>query len=123
MIASLEDAQLLFHRWEHHTRLIQIKLVSSSLIFNGVGTVIDSSPDVLKLGGDSWEFAIPLADAVFSFSDPREAPVASVRDSESMHYELGLSLQLPSGDQLVLLELKGSDGDHDDDEHPEDDHP
>src|SRR4051812_49845399 len=52
MIASLEDAQLLFHGWEQHSRLIQIKLMSSSLIFHGVGSVVDSSRDALRLGGD-----------------------------------------------------------------------
>ena len=44
----------------------------------------------------------------FSFSDPREIPVASVRESETAQYEFGIALQLPNGDQLVIMELKAS---------------
>jgi len=106
MNATNEDAHLLFDRWKDTAAPLQIKLMSSSLIFQGIGRVTDFTPGSVQLGGDSWAFTIPLEAAGFSFSDPREIAMASVRDSEASRYEFGLSLRLPSGDELVLLELK-----------------
>jgi hypothetical protein len=108
MIASADDAGLLFSKWLDASPGIRIKLMSSSLIFEALGTVTDFAPGTLQLGGDAWQFTIPLGDVIFSFSDPREIPVASVRDVESEKYEFALSIRLPNGDELVLMELKQS---------------
>jgi hypothetical protein len=109
MVASLDDARLLFQKWKEHLSPVRVKLRSSSLIFDATGIVTDFSPGTLEIGGDSWKFTIPLDGADFSFSDPREIPIASVRESEAAQYEFGLALDLPSGDRLALMELKGSD--------------
>jgi hypothetical protein len=85
-------------------------LVSSSLIFEALGTVTDFAPGSLQLGGDTWQFTIPLGDVSFAFSDPREIPIASVRELETEKYEFALSVRLPNGDELVLMELKSPEG-------------
>ena len=109
MIASPDDARLLFRKWKEHRSPLRVKLRSSTLIFDATGIVTDFSPRALEIGGDSWKFTIPLAGAGFSFSDPREIAVASVRQSEASKYEFGLGLDLPNGDRLALMELKDSD--------------
>lgn len=118
MIASAEDARLLFNRWQQDSSQLRIKLSSTSLIFDGVGTVLEMTHEALQLGGESWHFTVPLEDAKFTFSDPREVSIAAVREKESARYEFGLSLTLANGDQLVILELKDSEssGDEDDDD-------
>lgn len=109
MITSPEDARLLFKRWSEDSSPLRIKLRSAALIFEGVGLVESFTSTVLNLGGNSWQLAVPLEGATFTFSDPREAPVASVREVESSRYEFGLSLNLGSGDRLALMELKTVD--------------
>jgi hypothetical protein len=109
MITSPEDAALLFKRWSEDSSPLRIKLRSATVIFEGVGLVESFNASVLNLGGNSWQLAIPLEGARFTFSDPREAPVASVREAEAARYEFGLSLNLASGDRLVLMELKTVD--------------
>jgi hypothetical protein len=109
MIASADDARLLFSKWRDSSPGIRIKLMSSSLIFDGVGVVTDFAPGSLQLGGDAWQFTIPLGDVSFSFSDPREIPVASIRELEGQKYEFALSVRLPNGDELVLMELSGGE--------------
>jgi hypothetical protein len=108
MIATPEDARLLFDRWREDARPLKLRLWSSSLFFDAVGTVTAFNPENVELGGDSWNFTIPLARANFSFSDPREIPVASVRESETAQYEFGIVLELPNGDRLIIMELKAS---------------
>jgi len=108
MIATPEDARLFFDRWKEDRSSLKVRLWASSLIFDAIGTVTDFTSQTLELGGDSWKFTIPLASANFSFSDPREIPLASVRESETAQYEFGIALQLPNGDQLVIMELKAS---------------
>ncbi len=108
MIASPEDALLLFDRWREDARPLKVRLWASSLFFDAVGAVTDFSPERLELGGDSWKFTIPLTGANFSFSDPREIAVTSVRESEMAQYELGIALELPNGDRLIIMELKAS---------------
>jgi hypothetical protein len=109
MITSPEDAGLLFKRWSEDSAPLRIKLRSAAVIFEGVGLVESFNSSVLNLGGNSWQLAIPLGGANFTFSDPREAPVASVREAEAARYEFGLSLNLASGDRLALMELKTAD--------------
>jgi hypothetical protein len=109
MITSPEDARLLFERWKEDASPLRIKLRSAAVIFEGVGLVETFNFSVLNLGGNSWQLAIPLENASFTFSDPREAPLASVREAEAARYEFGLSLNLASGDRLVLMELKTID--------------
>jgi hypothetical protein len=108
MIATPEDARLLFDRWREDLRPLKLRLWSSSLFFDAVGAVTAFTPDNLELGGDSWKFTIPLDSVGFSFSDPREIPVASVRESETAQYEFGIVLELPNGDRLIIMELKAS---------------
>ncbi len=109
MIASPEDARLLFKRWSEDSSPLRIRLRSAAVIFEGVGLVENSDASILNLGGNSWQLAIPLEGASFTFSDPREAPVASVREAEAARYEFGLALNLASGDRLALMELKTAD--------------
>lgn len=106
MITSSEDASLLFDRWRQDARALKVQLRSSALFFDAVATVSDFNPRTLDLGGDSWKLTIPLTGAQYSFSDPREVGVASVRESEAAQYEFGISLDLPNGDRLVIMELK-----------------
>jgi hypothetical protein len=108
MIASPEDARLLFSKWQQESGLLRIKLLSSSLIFEALGTVSSFSSVALELRGEAWQFTIPLAGVSISFSDPREIPLAGVREAETAKYEFGLALDLPNGDRLVLMELKAA---------------
>jgi hypothetical protein len=106
MITSFDDARLLFGRWKDDAPTLRVKLVSNGLIFEATGALIDFTIQALQLAGSAWQFTIPLAGAKYIFSDPREIVVASVRETEAAKYEMGLALELPSGDRLVLLELK-----------------
>ena len=108
MNATPEDARLFFDRWKEDRPPLKIRLWASSLFFDAVGTLTNFTSETLELGGDSWKFTIPLEGVSFSFSDPREIPLASVRESETAQYEFGIALQLPNGDQLVIMELKAS---------------
>jgi hypothetical protein len=108
MIASPEDARLLFSKWQEEQPPLRIKLLSSPLMFEAVGTVRGFSPAALELRGVSWQFTIPLEDVGITFSDPREIPLASVREFETAKYEFGLALELPNGDRLALMELKAA---------------
>ncbi len=108
MIATPEDARLFFDRWKEERPSLKLRLWASSLVFDAIGTVADFTSQSLELAGDSWKFTIPLEGVSFSFSDPREIPLASVRESETARYEFGIALQLPNGDQLVIMELKAS---------------
>src|ERR1700724_3484010 len=108
MIASPEDARLFFDRWKVDAPPLKVRLWASSLFFDAVGTVTDFNPENLEISGDSWKFTIPLDSVTFAFSDPREIPVASVRESETAQYEFGIVLELPNGDRLIIMELKAS---------------
>jgi len=106
MNTTPDYAHLIFDGWRDQRSELRIQLRSSSLVFEGKGIVIHSALDSLALGGDSWRFTVPLHDATFVFSDPREIPIASVREAESAQYEFGLAILLASGDRLVLVALK-----------------
>jgi len=106
MITSFDDARLLFDRWKEDAPTLRVKLISNALVFEATGTLTDFTIQTLQLNGPAWHFTIPLAGAQYIFSDPREIAVASVRETETAKYEMGLALELPSGDRLVLLELK-----------------
>ena len=108
MIATPEDARLFFDRWKEDKPSLKVRMWASSLFFDAIGSVTDFTLETVELGGDSWKFTIPLDGVTFSFSDPREIPVASVRETETAQYEFGIALQLPNGDQLVIMELKAS---------------
>lgn len=114
MITSPEDANLLFDRWRQDARALKVQLRSSSLFFDAVGTVSNFNSHTVEIGGDSWKFTIPLTGAQYSFSDPREVALASVREAESAQYEFGIALDLPNGDRLVIMELKASPLPHQD---------
>ena|SRR5437016_3303045 len=108
MIASSEDARLLFSRWQEEAPLLRVRLWTSTLFFDAVGSVSDVSNGALDLAGHAWKFTIPLEGVTFSFSDPREVPNANVREAEMAQYEYGLGMQMPNGDKLSLLEMKGT---------------
>ena len=93
MIVSSEDARLLFSRWKDESTPVRMRLSNGSMMFDGVG-VTELKRDILELSGPSWRFIVPLAGAEFSFSDPREIPIASVRAAESAQYELGVVVSL-----------------------------
>jgi hypothetical protein len=118
MIASPEDARLFFDRWREDAPPLRVRLWASSLIFDAVGTVTDFTSENLELGGDSWKFTIPLASVNFSFSDPREIQVASVREAETAQYEFGIALELPNGDRLIIMELTASSQPHSESDDP-----
>jgi hypothetical protein len=52
---------------------------------------------------------IPLVNADYTFSDPREIPMPSVRRIEEARYELGLSVRWPNGEELVIMERKAGE--------------
>ena len=106
MNTTPEDAHLIFDGWRDRSSPLRIQLRSSSLIFEGRGTVTHSAMESLGLGGDSWQFTVPLHDATFVFSDPREITIATVREAESAQYEFGLAVLLASGDRLVMVAFK-----------------
>lgn len=106
MIASTDDARLLFARWKEEAPALRATLRSATLIFEGTGTVVDHQPGAVQLGGPAWQLTIPLEGATFTFSDPREIPNAAIRDRETARYEFGLGVDFPNGDRLALLELK-----------------
>ena len=105
MIVSSEEARLLFRRWKEESTPVRVKLFNGSLMFDGVG-VTELTPNTLELSGPSWRFIAPLVGAEFSFSDPREIPITSVREAESAQYEFGVAVTLANGDRLTLLEMK-----------------
>ena len=106
MTTSPEDARLLFARWLEEGAALRIRMRSPALMFEGVGTVQSVDSNLLNLGRDGWQLVVPLNGASYSFSDPREAPAGSVRDTESSRYEMGLALDLATGDRLALMEIK-----------------
>jgi len=106
MNTSPEDANLIFERWRDQSSPLRIQFRNSSLFFEGKGTVTHSSPGSLELGSDDWRFTVPLEGSTFVFSDPREIPIASVREAELARYEFGLAVLLASGDKLVLVQFK-----------------
>lgn len=106
MHMTFEDARLLFGRWREDAVPLRVKLLGRSLVFEAAGTLADFTMRALQLNGPSWQLTIPLDGAQYTFSDPREIPNAAVRALESARYEMGLALELPDGDRLVMLELK-----------------
>jgi hypothetical protein len=110
MIATFEDAALLFARWREDASLLRIKLWTSSLVFEATGCVGEFTHAALQLNGPEWQITLPIESSKYTFSDPREIPIASIRDIETARYEFGLAIELPTGDRLVLMEIKpGSD--------------
>lgn len=79
-----------------------------SLVFEATGTLAEFTTSTLQLNGPAWQFTIPLEGARYVFSDPREIPIPAIRDAETAKYEFGLAIELPSGDRLVLLEIKAA---------------
>ena len=106
MIASTEDALLLFGRWKDERALLRAKLISQRMIFEATGMLAEFTAETVQMNGQTWQFTLPLEGARFMFSDPREIRSEAVRNAELAKYEFGLALELPSGDRLVVLELK-----------------
>src|SRR5258708_18581302 len=107
MVLTPDDARLLFRRWRDDSAPVQVKLFSRWMVFEATGLIADTGLEALGMSGPSWRLTIPLADADYSFSDPREVPIASVREAEASKYEFGIAINLANGDRLTLLELKG----------------
>lgn len=108
MIATFEDAHLLFARWKDDASRLRVKFMTHSLVLEARGSVTEYTHTTLQLSGTDWQFTIPIEGAKFTFSDPREIPVASIRQAEVAKYEFGLAVEIPSGDRLVLLEIKNA---------------
>ena len=106
MLASAEDARLLFGRWRDEGPPLKATLHSAALIFEATGRLVDFSANALQLQGEAWQVTIPLEGARFAFSDPREIPMQAVRAAETAKYEFGLAIDLANGDRLALMELK-----------------
>jgi hypothetical protein len=106
MHASPDDARLLFGKWHEESTPVWIKYSTPVLFFRGIGVVAAITPDAIQISGEVWTYTVFLDGVTYSFSDPREIPVAVVREMESAKYELGLALHLPNGDDFVLLEMK-----------------
>lgn len=106
MIATFEDAYLLFARWKHDASPLRVKLITNSLVFEATGFVTEYTHATLQLGTPEWMLTLPTEGAKYTFSDPREIPIASIRQLETAKYEFGLAAELVSGDRLVLLEVK-----------------
>jgi hypothetical protein len=105
MNVTADDARLLFGRWRDASTAVRVKLSNKSVTFDGVGTT-EMTADALQFSGLAWQFTAPLAGAEFSFSDPREIPIASVREAETSKYEFAVAVTLANGDRLTLLEMK-----------------
>lgn len=116
MIASFEDAHLLFAKWKLDSPALRIKLWSPSLVFEATGAVGEYTHAALQLNGPDWQITLPIEGAKYTFSDPREIPIASIREIETAKYEFGLAIELTTGDRLVLMEIK-----HSEDESPDED--
>jgi hypothetical protein len=106
MLASFADAHLFFDRWKENLTMLRIKLWSPSMVLEATGNVGEFTHAALQLNGHEWQITIPIETAKYTFSDPREIPIAAIRDIETAKYEFGLALELPSGDRLVLMEIK-----------------
>jgi hypothetical protein len=109
MIATFEDAHLLFARWKAEAPALRVKLWSPQLVFEATGAVSEFTHAALQLNGVEWQITIPIEQAKYTFSDPREIPIAAVRDIETAKYEFGLAIELANGDRLVLMEIKLSE--------------
>jgi hypothetical protein len=106
MIASPDDARLLFDKWHQEQALVRVRMIRGAMLFDGDGVVLSFGKHAVQFGGESWRMTVPLAQVEYSFSDPREIPMKSVRDAEAAKYELGLSLRMLNGDEMILMELK-----------------
>ena len=106
MDLSSEEASFLFQKWTESAVPVHVRVLDSLIIFDGVGVVQAFTDRSLEIGGDSWQLTLPLTEATYAFSDPREISVASVRHAESERYELGLAVTLPTGGRVTLMELK-----------------
>ncbi len=106
MIATFQDAHLLFSRWKDDSSVLRVKLWSPSLVFEAVGYVGAHTHAALQLNGPDWQFTVPIEAAKYTFSDPREIPIPSIRHIETAKYEFGLAIELATGDRLVLMEVK-----------------
>ena len=92
MIASSDDARLIFDRWLQEQAPVRVKMVRGSLLFDASGTVFHFGKHAVQFGGPSWQITVPLVNAEYTFSDPREIQMPVVRRMEEARYELGLSL-------------------------------
>lgn len=108
MITTFEDAQLLFARWKEDVTPLRIKLWSPSMVFEATGFVGEFTHAALQLNGPDWQVTVPIESSKYTFSDPREIPIVSIRNIETARYEFGLAIELPSGDRLVLMEIKSA---------------
>jgi hypothetical protein len=111
MFTTFEDAHLLFGRWKEEAPRLRVKLWSPGLVLEATGWVGEFTHTALQLNGHEWQITVPIETARYTFSDPREIPIASIREIETARYEFGLAIELPTGDRLVLMEIKPGDGD------------
>ena len=113
MIATFQDAHLLFARWKDEAPVLRVKLWSPTLVFEATGFVGEFTHAALQLNGPDWQVTVPIESAKYTFSDPREIPIPAIRNIETAKYEFGLAIELATGDRLVLMEVKHSDEEED----------
>ena len=110
MITTPEDARLLFDKWLNDEALVRLRMIRGSLLFDADGIVLKYGKHAVQFGGPTWKMTVPLVNAEYTFSDPREIPMPSVRRVEEARYELGLTLRWPDGEELILMERKPEPG-------------
>lgn len=108
MHATFQDAHLFFTRWKDDTTPLRVKLWTPTVIFEATAYLGEFTHAALQLNGPDWQLTLPIEGSNFTFSDPREIPIHSIRNIESARYEFGLAIELPTHDRLVLMELKHS---------------
>ena len=106
MIASAADARLIFDRWLEEQAQVRVRMVRGALLFDGDGIVVHYGKHAVQFSGPSWKMTVPLVNADYTFSDPREISMLSVRRMEEARYELGLAIRWPNGEELLIMELK-----------------
>ncbi len=92
MIATFEDAHLLFARWKEDGSVLRVKLVTNSVVFEAKGAVAEYTHVTLQLGSSDWQLTLPTEGAKFTFLGP-------TRDSNRKHP--------PSGNRQVRIWARG----------------
>jgi hypothetical protein len=108
MLATFQDAHLIFARWKDDLTSLRVKLWTPTLVFEATAYLGEFTHAALQLNGPDWQLTLPIEGSQYTFSDPREIPIPSIRHIETARYEFGLAIELASGHRLVLMELKSS---------------
>ena len=63
MIATFEDAHLLFAKWKEDVSPLRVKLWSPSAVFEAAGYVSEFTHAALQLNGPDWQLTQPIGSA------------------------------------------------------------